>query len=113
MRDDLHLRQREWVVDHLQRLKMLALSPMGRMEELEMRTLCVVGIVAALLVGCTHAGPFVTNISASGNGRAVVEKCMLEMNYFLGTISESDCDSSTVLLVPQRERRRSNARRGR
>jgi type IV secretion system protein VirB7 len=68
-------------------------------------------MLATLTGGCTHAGPFVTNISAAGNGKALIEKCMVEFNMFLGTMSESDCSSATILLTPQRYRQQTNGRR--
>ncbi len=49
-------------------------------------------------VGCTHAGPFVTNLAPAGGGRVNVEKYMVEFNMFLGTMSESDCQTQTIQL---------------
>ncbi len=61
-----------------------------------MRWIALLALV--FTVGCTHAGPFVTNLSPAGGGRVNVEKCMVEFNMFLGTMSESDCQNQTIQL---------------
>ena len=39
-----------------------------------------------------------TNLAPAGGGRVNVEKCMVEFNMFLGTMSESDCQTQTIQL---------------
>lgn len=55
-------------------------------------------ILAAALfaVGCSSAGPFVTNVSSDGNGVVLVEKAMLQYNSLLGTVSVKDRSTSMV-----------------
>ena len=49
------------------------------------------------LVGCTTAGPYVTNISSDGKGGLVVEKASVEMNAITGTVSnKSDISVMTI-----------------
>jgi len=50
----------------------------------------------ALLAGCTTAGPFVTSISSDGNNGLNIVKCDVHMNAFMGTISNSNCHTTSV-----------------
>jgi len=54
--------------------------------------------LAGLLSACTSAGPFVTNISNTGENKILVEKCEIEANSFTHTISNKNCTSYTVTL---------------
>ncbi len=57
----------------------------------------IVLILALVLSGCTtQAGPYVTNISSGGEGKVVVEKCMVELNRFITMLSNKDCRSVTI-----------------
>lgn len=47
-----------------------------------------------LLMGCTTAGPFITNISQNKDGTLKVEKCMVEHNALTGAIATTNCTSS-------------------
>lgn len=53
--------------------------------------------VGLLLVsGCSHAGPFVTNISSNGAGELIIEKCMVEFNGLLFIVNNSDCQNISL-----------------
>ena len=53
------------------------------------------------LVGCTTAGPYVTNISSDGKGGIVVEKSSVEYNGITGTVgSKSDVSVMTIQVCP-------------
>jgi hypothetical protein len=60
------------------------------------------------LAGCTTAGPFVTNISSDGNGGLVVEKAMVQMNGFTGTVTNVNPSTSTIYIYPP-DKKSSNA----
>lgn len=61
-----------------------------------MKRLLIISIGAILLQGCTSAGPFVTNISSDGNGGLQIEKCMVHMNAFMGTVSNDQCTTQNI-----------------
>lgn len=48
--------------------------------------------------GCTTAGPFVTSISSDGRGNLIVEKCMVKLNGFTGTVSNESPSTTTIKL---------------
>lgn len=52
---------------------------------------------------CTTAGPFVTSISSDGNGNLIIEKSMVEMNAFMGTVSNKDSSTTKIRLHDQRK----------
>ncbi len=55
---------------------------------------------ALIASGCTtSAGPYVTNISSGGEGKLVIEKCMVELNRFITMLSNKDCRSTTIQVV--------------
>ncbi len=56
-------------------------------------------LAAAVLSGCTTAGPFVTNISSDGKGNLVVEKNTVHMNPFTGAISAGEQPTVTTIRV--------------
>ena len=63
--------------------------------------LTVISLLALSGLACTHAGPFVTNIRSNGANGLTVEKCMVEMNSFMGGISSvrnKDCTQETIKL---------------
>ena len=55
-------------------------------------------VIAAELVGCSTAGPFVTNISSDGAGGLTVEKCLLHFNGWNGNMSNTDCTNVNLKL---------------
>ena len=63
-----------------------------------MKTLLLI-CAAALLSGCSTAGPFVTNIGNDGRGGLTVEKCMVHLNAFMGVVSNSDCTNMNIQLT--------------
>ena len=52
-------------------------------------------VVALCCTACTHAGPFVTNISY-GKDEVVIEKCQILHNAWLGIVSTENCSTHTV-----------------
>ena len=55
--------------------------------------------IVASLVGCTTAGPFITNISSDGKGNLIVEKNTVHMNAFMGTVSSGSTPTTSVIRV--------------
>lgn len=53
----------------------------------------------ALTVGCTTAGPYVTNISSDGRNGLNIEKCAVKFNAFMGTVSTAECTSQHIQLT--------------
>ena len=50
------------------------------------------------MTACTTAGPFVTNISSDGDNGLTVEKCSVQLNAFMGTVSNNDCINTNLKL---------------
>ena len=44
--------------------------------------------LASLSIGCSTAGPFVTNISGAGPNKLLIEKCHVQFNSFVGYITK-------------------------
>ena len=61
-----------------------------------MKQIMALTVIAAGLVGCTTAGPYVTNISSDGRSGLNVEKCTVKLNAFMGTVSNGDCTSQSI-----------------
>lgn len=76
----------------------------GKGYGMKMRKMLLgVGCVLALgVAGCTTAGPFVTNISSDGNGGLVIEKSYVQMNSFMGTVSNKDQSTTHIKLTELR-----------
>jgi hypothetical protein len=67
----------------------------------KMSRLMVISLLSLSGLACTHAGPFVTNITSDGVGGLNVEKCMVEMNSVVGGISSvhnKDCVQERIKL---------------
>ncbi len=62
-----------------------------------MRIVLLVSILA--LTACSTAGPFVTNISSSGDNTLTIEKCMIQFSAFTSTISNKNCTNVTIKLA--------------
>jgi len=56
----------------------------------------LLSLVAIFAVGCSTAGPFVTNISAAGPNKLLIEKCHVELNALVGYVTNKDCTSNTI-----------------
>lgn len=56
----------------------------------------LVPVVALLAIGCSTAGPFVTNIASAGPNKLLIEKCHVELNAFVGYVTNKDCTSNTI-----------------
>jgi type IV secretion system protein VirB7 len=58
------------------------------------------GLFAAVLVlaGCSTAGPYVTSISSDGRNGLNIEKCSVQMNAFMGTVSNINCITQNLQL---------------
>ncbi|MGX9522490.1 hypothetical protein ACWX0P_27345 [Vibrio mediterranei] len=50
-------------------------------------------------MGCSSAGPYVTDISSDGEGGVNVTKCSVEFNAFTSTVSNHDCTARHILLA--------------
>jgi type IV secretion system protein VirB7 len=64
---------------------------------------CRIAIMILLvgsLGGCTNAGPFVTNISKTGDSDLLVEKCELKHDAFMGVVSTENCTNYTIKMKP-------------
>lgn len=65
-----------------------------------MKNICKLVILSISLVvvgGCSSkAGPFVTNISSDGNGKLSVEKCMVTYSPWMSTVSNDNCNSTSM-----------------
>lgn len=63
---------------------------------------CLVAILGFTIVtGCTTAGPFVTNISSDGQGNLIIEKSLVKMNAFMGTVSNEGGTTTTIRIFPE------------
>jgi type IV secretion system protein VirB7 len=56
----------------------------------------LITLLGSLAMGCSTAGPFVTNISSAGPNKLLIEKCHVELNAFVGYVSNKDCTSNTI-----------------
>ena len=61
-----------------------------------MKRLSLIVLATVAITGCTTAGPFVTNISSDGAGGLNVDKCSVQMNAFMGTVSNQDCSTHSL-----------------
>ena len=52
-----------------------------------------------LMMGCSSAGPYVTNVSSNGDCGLVIEKGFVEYNYLLGTVSNKSNITTSTLKV--------------
>jgi len=57
-------------------------------------------LVALVLVlaGCSTAGPYITSISSDGRNGLNIEKCSVQMNAFMGTVSNINCTTQNLQL---------------
>jgi len=62
--------------------------------------LCLVA-AGIILSGCTHAGPYVTNIAYDGQGNLLVTKNTVVFNGFFGTIENGDKETTVIIPAPQ------------
>ena len=63
-----------------------------------MRTRLSIISLALLASSCTTAGPFVTSISSDGRGNLIIEKSMVKMDAFMGTVSNEGATTTTIKL---------------
>ena len=54
-----------------------------------------------LLIGCTTAGPYVTNISSDGRGGLIIEKGKIQYNSFTGTVGNKDSFTTKIQVIPE------------
>ena len=64
-----------------------------------MKLVLAIPLFALLAAGCTTAGPFVTSISSDGRGNLIIEKSMVQLNNFTGTVSNHDSTTTTIRLL--------------
>jgi hypothetical protein len=74
--------------------------PITNKKEITMKKLTLAAL-PLILAACSHAGPFVTNVSSDGANGLNIEKCLVEHNSFTGTVSTSNCTSQKVQLSRQ------------
>ncbi len=55
-------------------------------------------IIPIILLGCSSAGPFVTNISSDGRGGLNIEKQKVQYNAFLGVVSTEETTQTNIQL---------------
>ena len=67
-----------------------------------LRILIAMGVCG--LSGCTMAGPYVSNISSDGRGKLIIEKCMVEANALMGTVSNKNCTTSEMVIMHREDR---------
>lgn len=72
-------------------------------------TRLAIAALALLATGCTTAGPFVTSISSDGNGNLIIEKSMVKMNSFMGTVSNVNTTTTTIRLIDLETLKRATA----
>jgi len=58
-------------------------------------------LLVVLLTGCTSAGPYVTNIASDGADGLNIEKCMVQLNAFLGVVSTKNCTTQNIKVAPR------------
>lgn len=63
-----------------------------------MKSIFTVLALAAVLAGCSTAGPYITSISSDGRNGLNIEKCSVQMNAFMGTVSNTDCTTQNLQL---------------
>ena len=70
-----------------------------------MKKLVILTIIAGYAIftvmGCSTAGPFVTNISSDGRGNLIIEKNTVRMNGFTGNISSGRPSTTTIKVIPE------------
>lgn len=71
-------------------------SPQCKKKGGVMRVLLIA--LSTLVFGCSTAGPFVTNVSSSGPNKLLIEKCQVELNAFIGYVTNKNCTSNTIEL---------------
>jgi type IV secretion system protein VirB7 len=63
-----------------------------------MKSIFTVLALVAVLAGCSTAGPYITSISSDGRNGLNIEKCSVQMNAFMGTVSNTDCTTQNLQL---------------
>lgn len=63
-----------------------------------MKSIFAVLALAAVLAGCSTAGPYITSISSDGRNGLNIEKCSMQMNAFMNTVSNTDCTTQNLQL---------------
>lgn len=63
-----------------------------------MKKISLIVLTLLILSGCTNAGPFITSISADGNGGVIIDKCLILHNGWTGTVSNANCTTSQIKL---------------
>ena len=57
--------------------------------------------IGLFLIGCTTAGPFVTNISSDGKGGLIIEKTRIQYNAFTDTVGNKDSSTTKIQVIPE------------
>lgn len=56
----------------------------------------ILAALAAFCCACSSAGPYVTNISSDGANGLNIEKCSVQFNAFMGTVSNNECNVQKI-----------------
>lgn len=59
-------------------------------------------LILLTILGCSSAGPFVTNISSDGQGGLIIEKCSVQYNKFTNSVSTKECTTTTIKLFDKK-----------
>lgn len=63
-----------------------------------MKKILVLSILLLGLIGCTTAGPFVTNISSDGRGGLNIEKARVKLNFWTNGLETCETTDSNIQL---------------
>lgn len=58
-------------------------------------------VAVMILTGCTHAGPYVTNIAYDGQGNLLVTKNTVVFNWFFSTVGNGDKETTVMIQAPK------------
>lgn len=69
-----------------------------RSERIQMKINLPLLALFLVLGGCSTAGPYITNVSSDGRNGLNIEKCAVQMNAFMGTVSNINCTTQNIQL---------------
>jgi type IV secretion system protein VirB7 len=64
----------------------------------------ILALLALSLSACAStAGPFVTSVSSDGDDGLIVEKCMVKMDPWMSTVSNTECTTVPIKMRTSRK----------
>jgi len=60
-----------------------------------------VAAIGVFVSGCSQAGPFITNVSSSGPNKLLIEKCHVQLNAVMWTVSNDQCTTHEITFQVQ------------